>query len=595
MVAAQSAPTAVVEVKVNGSALSHALASSLVEAMVETSVVLPGRFTLTYDDVERTVVSKAGMSIGADVSIAVIAGGTMTTLIEAEVTSLELDFGPDGIRTVVRGLDRLHRMARGTATKAWVNVTASEVAEQLGRKYGIEPGTIHPTTFVYPQLTQANLSDWAFLRQLAAESGREAYLSYGKLNFCKPPSASEAPPAGTLSSSESTALVLGKDLLWAHVVMSAAEQVQEVSVRGWDPASKQAVVGQASASSAPWTDPGQAGLHPGSLASQFNGDRFVVTNRIYDNQSLADERARSVAERLAGAVVEIEGECLGNPKLQAGTAFSLGLVGDEFSGRYSATATRHRVDPTLGYVTWFAVSTRGDGSLMHGGAGLTGMSHAVGPLMGGVVPAVVTDVNDPERLNRVKVQFPWLDDRYVSDWSRMVQLGASAGYGFLVMPEVNDEVLVAFEHGDPRRAYVIGNLYNGVDTSGAPGNLVSGGKVTQRRLMSREHHQVLFMDGPDSSGITIVDGAGSESIVIDASSKQITIKAGAKIAIEAPQGIDMRSSGGTFSIQATEVAIKADSKVAVQAAGELALAADGQAQLQAQGILSVKGSLVQIN
>ena len=75
-----------------------------------------------------------------------------------------------------------------------------------------------------------------------------------------------------------------------------------------------------------------------------------------------------------------------------------------------------------------------------------------------MVIAQVSDVNDPQNHGRVKLTFPWLSDNYVSDWARTVQPGAGKDRGAMVVPEVGDEVLAAFEQGDIRRPYVLGGL-----------------------------------------------------------------------------------------------------------------------------------------
>ena len=86
---------------------------------------------------------------------------------------------------------------------------------------------------------------------------------------------------------------------------------------------------------------------------------------------------------------------------------------------------------------------------------------AGGPADHGMVVGDVTTNDDPDKLGRVKLMFPWLSDDYESDWARLVQLGAGPDSGAVFLPEVNDEVLVAFEFGDVRRPYVLGGLFNG--------------------------------------------------------------------------------------------------------------------------------------
>src|SRR5271170_858207 len=79
----------------------------------------------------------------------------------------------------------------------------------------------------------------------------------------------------------------------------------------------------------------------------------------------------------------------------------------------------------------------------------------------GVAVGIVSNNKDPMNLGRVRMKFPWLSDDHESDWTRMASLMAGPGRGAYFLPEVNDEVLVAFEHGDVRRPYVIGGMWNG--------------------------------------------------------------------------------------------------------------------------------------
>ena len=85
----------------------------------------------------------------------------------------------------------------------------------------------------------------------------------------------------------------------------------------------------------------------------------------------------------------------------------------------------------------------------------------------GVYTALVTDIRDPEQQGRVKVAFPWAPDAgggSYANWARLATLMGGNRRGSWFIPDVNDEVLVAFEGGDARRPYVVGSLWNGVDT-----------------------------------------------------------------------------------------------------------------------------------
>jgi uncharacterized protein involved in type VI secretion and phage assembly len=131
----------------------------------------------------------------------------------------------------------------------------------------------------------------------------------------------------------------------------------------------------------------------------------------------------------------------------------------------------------------------------------------------GVVVGLVTSVDDPEQQGRIKVHFPWLDEGHETDWIRIATLMAGNDRGSFFMPEVDDEVLVAFEHGEARFPYVIGFLWNGRD---AP----PGAHVRDRIFKSKNGHQIRFLDSTPGSG----DQGGI--ILEDAHENRITLTNG---------------------------------------------------------------------
>ena len=194
----------------------------------------------------------------------------------------------------------------------------------------------------------------------------------------------------------------------------------------------------------------------------------------------------------------------------------------------------------------------------------------------GVTVGVVTNNQDPDGLGRVKVKLPWLSDDVESHWARVASPMAGNDRGLYFLPEVDDEVLVAFEHGSPEFPYVLGALWNGKDK--APESNDDGGNNI-RTIKSRSGHVVRLDDTDGSEKIEIVDGSGANSIVISTADNTITITADADITIE--------SGSGKLILSGNGIEIKSQAEVKVEAGGSMDLKASGQ--------LNIKGTTVNIN
>ncbi len=196
--------------------------------------------------------------------------------------------------------------------------------------------------------------------------------------------------------------------------------------------------------------------------------------------------------------------------------------------------------------------------------------------MYGVVIGVVTNNQDPENLGRVKVRFPWLSESDESHWARVATLMAGPDRGSFFLPEVNDEVLVAFEHGDIRFPYVLGALWNGVDT---PPQDNADGENNLRLIKSRSGHIIRLDDTSGGEKIEIIDSSGDNSIIISTADNTITISASADITI--------RASSGKLTLSGNGIEMTSQAGVKIQSSQNM--------DLQSSAQLNIKGSMVNIN
>jgi uncharacterized protein involved in type VI secretion and phage assembly len=197
----------------------------------------------------------------------------------------------------------------------------------------------------------------------------------------------------------------------------------------------------------------------------------------------------------------------------------------------------------------------------------------------GVAIGVVTQNRDPDKLCRVKVSYPWHDQPRESYWARLAMPMAGKGRGLVLIPEVGDEVLVAFERGDLRFPCIVGALWNGKDT---PPEANADGNNDKRLFKSRKGHQLLFDDNKSKGVVELGLSDGSsvqKKVTLDDDGIRLDDGAGNKVSID--------SRGGTITIEAAKsVTIKAP---------QITLEANSTAEVKAGSTLTLRGSMVNIN
>jgi uncharacterized protein involved in type VI secretion and phage assembly len=187
----------------------------------------------------------------------------------------------------------------------------------------------------------------------------------------------------------------------------------------------------------------------------------------------------------------------------------------------------------------------------------------------GVVTGVVTNNEDPQGLGRVKLKFPWLSEQDESWWARTAVLMGGPERGTYFLPEVDDEVLVAFEHGDTRFPYVLGTLWN---ASARPPETNKSGTNDRRVIHSRSGHIIRLDDTDGAEKIEIIDSTGSNSITIDSAEKTITIAADADLIIQSANGKLVLSAGNGVEITSQAgVKVQGSQDVDVKSAAQLNL------------------------
>jgi len=602
-------------IKVGGQDVSQEFMDDLDEVVVDTSLHLPGLFTIRLNDPTLKWVDDAQLDIGKKVEIGVkvpeeyYGQQVQDTLITGEITALEPSFPVGGMPTmIVRGYDKAHRLHRGKKTRTFLQRTDSDLVRTIAGEAGLTP-EVDSTSLTYDYVLQNNQTNMEFLQARAERIGYQVWAAEGKLYFKKGDAALTAGPE----------LDYGGNLLSFQPCWTSSGQADKMIVKGWDPKGKAAISSEKPANAA-LNQGGMTQTGGAKASSAFSSAEAIITDRPVFTASEAGELATGLSNDISRDFVQAEGVCDGNPKVQAGREITIKGVGTRFSGSYLVTSATH-VYNTDGYKTRFSISGRQPNTLSHLLDPEGGNGH--GQRVEGVVTALVTNLDDPDDLGRVKVKYAWLGE-IESYWVRIASPMAGAQRGFFCLPEINDEVLIAFEHGDVHRPYIIGALWSSTDKPPKPkSEAIAGGKVNQRVLKTRaghliilddkqgeeqvsvtskSGHTVILNDKSGSESITIKDKTGNNQMVIDSTKNSMTIKVNGDFVVDAKGKITLQSVQDMTLDTKAKSNIKAMGPLNVESKAQTAvkgliveMSGNTMAKISGGPMVQIQGGLVKIN
>jgi uncharacterized protein involved in type VI secretion and phage assembly len=200
----------------------------------------------------------------------------------------------------------------------------------------------------------------------------------------------------------------------------------------------------------------------------------------------------------------------------------------------------------------------------------------------GVTLGIVTDIDDTKNLGRVKLRFPWLSNRVESAWARIAVPWGGQRRGSYLLPEVDDEVLVAFRHGDLGYPYVLGFVWSEKDPPPE-----ETPRLNRRELRSKRDSRLVFDDTQGRESVTMRTRNGFQ-VTVDEGAKQVRIS-------ESTSQLEIKVTSGREG-QPGAISIKADSGDIRLSASTGKVSIEGSSvDVKATGQLLLKGSTVQIN
>lgn len=612
----QSSHLAHISIKVDGANLVQDIMHDMLEVVVENSLFMPDSCTIRLNDSEVKHIDNTMFKLGAKIEVGMgESQSAVEKIFEGEIVGIDADLAAHAMASfVVRCLNKGHRLNRQQKRRTFLQMKVSDIANKIAGEHGLS-SEVDDAGAVHEYICQNNQTDWEFLRDLADRHDLRFFFGNDQKLRMKKIDASNA----------SASVEYGLDLRSFRPRLSGVDQVDTAVVRGWDPKQKKEIVGKATTIK---------GDHSVGIGSGVGGDKSkvgfggaateMVVSRPVHSQGEAELMAQSYLDRRGTRFIEAEGLSYGNSKIKPGVKVKVKGVGTNFGGDYNVSATVHTYTPAEGYTTQFICSGKDPHTLL---SMIDGEDRDNATIGNNIVIGLVTNNKDAEgKMGRVKVKFPWLEDNVESDWCRVASPMAGNDRGFLYLPEVNDEVLVAFEHGDVRRPYIIGSLWNGKDALPEPvDQAVNGsGQVIQRMIKTRVGHIFMLDDSDDKRHIEIIskdqhsiriddkekfihvktkdghyvkidDGAGTlsvvdktgkNSIVITSGSGNIDVKCSGNFSVDAHGKVDIKGAMGV-EVKGMTVKVTADTT--------MDLKANGMTTVESSAIMTIKGSLVKIN
>jgi uncharacterized protein involved in type VI secretion and phage assembly len=455
-------------------------------------------------------------------------------------------------------------MMRSRKQRTFLNQTISDIVKKVAGDSGIRVSGASsgaPLDFVL----QHNETDWDFVWRLAKRIGFEFICDDKTAEFKKPN-----------PNAESVSLTYPDDLYEFRPRLTAVQQVEKVIVRGFDLKAKKSVTRTK-------TTPEQvtsAGIQRSEMVKAFPGASLEIAGQSFNKSEEADSMAQAALDQLANAYLAAEGACFGDPRIKAGVKLEVKGIGSKYSGTYRVAKAVHSISGGGGYTTSFSNSV-GEHTLL----GQTGGGNGGPASIDSIVVAVVTNNNDPDKLGRVKVKFPSLTEQE-SFWAPVLLPAAGKERGISMLPVPDEQVLVAFENGDPSFPYVLGSVFNGKDK---PGDEMA---VADGSFAMKSDHKALIAAQEDiklrtEKGKWIIEVNSGEITETVKSPGNYTGTFDGKWNVTASQAITVESKQGV-TIKAPSITLEAQGSLSLKGA---TVTVEAQSQLQLKGAqVSVNGS-----
>jgi phage protein D len=330
------------EILVDGTKIADeiAVSSIRIETTIEsTADSFSFRISNAYDIAQSELKWVDKFTLGKTIDIKLGYVDKYVLVFSGYITSVTADF-PNGSSPgiIVRGMDLSYLMMKGTKSRTWNKKKYSDIVKEIASEYGAT-AKVDATTTEFPAISQSNIDDFHFIQHMANMVNYDFFMVGKNLYFRK----------ALTAMTPVLILELGKSLQSLSIDMNLADQITEVSVRGWDDKELKVVEGKSGT-----IQKLGSGAKTGKDLLAGQG---TFTEYIYTNVS-AQEEAKSYADALLNKrsmkLISGGGECIGIPDIRAGRYIKLNGLGTKFNQPYYLVSVTHIYDDD-GYITRFQI------------------------------------------------------------------------------------------------------------------------------------------------------------------------------------------------------------------------------------------------
>lgn len=581
-----------VQIKSNGKTLADTVPIISVRTRAEFNRIPEAIFVIDDGDVasqEFPITDGADLVAGAKIEIDAGYGGqNLETIFSGVIVKTRLRLDADrSFQLEVTCRDEAFRLTLGRKNAVYEKQKDSDILSAILSGAGLDK-SVDATSVQHEALVRHSCTDFDFVLARAEANGLLFSATAGKATVAAP----------DFSASPVLEVTLGVDLISFDGEIDARSQFSSAAATAWDPDNQQTVSSTADVVSGPvWGN--QTG---GKLAEVGQADALDVISAADLEQSSLDTLTKARQTRAALARLRGLARFQGSAKAALGTTLKVSGVGDRFSGTGLVCGVAHRID-TGDWTTEAALGLDPDWLSDRHDLAPPGAAGVAAPVRGLQIGKVVKISDDPDGGARIQIKLPLLgDDAQV--WARLGGIYASSGFGALFLPEVDDEVIVAFLNEDPSDPVVLGSLYS--KSRAQP--VTPEEQNNTKTIVTREKLTLTFDE--EKKSITVVTPAGNTGIFdddqksvtfkdqngnkVELTSSGITLDSPKTITIKAGQNVSI-SAGASASVDATQDLSLSGMNVSASADTGFTASGNASAKLTSSGMLTIQGSLVKIN